>query len=71
MTTTETKPECKRCCPCQYMMGLLVVLFGLTFLLRELGVISNHFASITWPIIVIVAGLKALFGHMCKCCRKE
>jgi phage-related protein len=53
------------------MMGLLVVLFGLTFLLRELGVISNHFASIAWPIIVIVAGLKALFGHMCKCCRKE
>jgi hypothetical protein len=53
------------------MIGLLVVLFGLTFLLRALGVISNHVASIAWPIIVILAGLKTLCRGMCKCCRTE
>jgi hypothetical protein len=50
------------------MIGLLVVAFGLTFLLRTLEVITNHTAGIIWPIIVILAGLKTIFGSMCKCC---
>jgi hypothetical protein len=50
------------------MIGLLVVAFGLTFLLRTLEVITYHTAGIIWPIIVILAGLKTIFGSMCKCC---
>ena len=33
-----------------------------------LEVITNHTAGIIWPIIVILAGLKTIFGSMCKCC---
>ena len=72
MPTTEEKPsDAKCCCPCHYMIGLLVVAFGLTFLLRTLEVITYHTAGIIWPIIVILAGLKTIFGSMCKCCSSK
>lgn len=64
MQSTETKCGC----PCHKMKGLFVVLFGLVFLLRSFGVISDHFASIAWPTIVILGGLKVMFRGMCKCC---
>lgn len=58
--------SCK--CPCHKAIGVLVVAFGLTFLLGALGVLSAHAVSITWPVIVILGGLKATFKGMCKCC---
>ena len=73
-----TTPECctpttegKKCCPCKNMPAVFMILFGLTFLLRALGVISIHAASIAWPVIVIVAGLQFLLRGMCKCCKTE
>jgi hypothetical protein len=53
------------------MIGVLVVAFGLVFLLGALNVLSDRAVSIAWPIIVILAGLKKLFGGSCSCCSKE
>ncbi len=58
----------KCCCPCHKMIGIFVILFGLTFLLKNLGVISDHTAAIAWPVIIILAGLKRMAKSMCKCC---
>ena len=58
-------------CPCHKMIGVLVVAFGLVFLLGALNVLSDRAVSIAWPIIVILAGLKKLFGGSCSCCSKE
>ena len=70
MPTTEEKPSEGKCsCMCHSMIGLFVVAFGLTFLLRTLDVITNHTAAIIWPIIVMLAGLQFMFRRMCKCCR--
>jgi Domain of unknown function (DUF5668) len=73
MTTPEccTPSEGQKCCPCSKLPALFVILFGLTFLLRELGVISSHTAGIAWPVIVIVAGLQYLFRGLCKCCQSD
>ena len=62
--------ESKCGCACHSAMGVLVIAFGLTFLLSAMGVISQDKAGIAWPIIVILAGLKKTFGGMCKCCKK-
>jgi uncharacterized membrane protein len=73
MTTPEccTTSEGKRCCPCRMMPGLFLILFGLTFLLRELCVITPHVAATIWPIIVILAGLQYLLRGLCTCCKTE
>jgi len=57
-------------CPHHKVMPVLVILFGLTFLLKALGVVTYDFAMITWPILVILAGLQkfATKSGMCKCC---
>lgn len=72
-----TTPECctptagKKCCPCKKMPAVFLILFGLTFLLREVGSISAHSAAIAWPVIVILAGIQFLLRDMCKCCQTE
>lgn len=55
-------------CPCHKAMGGLVIAFGLVFLLRALGVLSDHIAGIVWPVIIILAGLNKMTAGMCKCC---
>jgi hypothetical protein len=67
----STPSEGKKCCPCKKFPGLLVILFGLTFLLRATGLITPHCAAITWPIIVIVGGAHFMFRDLCKCCKSE
>jgi len=57
-------------CPCHKMSGLFITLIGLTFLLGAFGVLSEHAVSITWPVLVILAGLKKMTKGMCKCCDK-
>ena len=53
------------------MPAVFLILFGLTFLFRELGVISFHTAAIAWPVIVILAGIQFLLRGLCKCCQTE
>ena len=47
-------------------MPLLVVLFGLTFLLGDWNVFTQSQVSVIWPILVILGGL-AKMKH-CHCC---
>lgn len=55
-------------CPHHTIIPILVILFGLAFLLQALGVVSEYFTGVAWPILVILAGLQKLFGSRCKCC---
>jgi len=44
------------------MFGILVLIIGLFFLLRNLGLITGNLWSLLWPLLVIAIGLKMLFG---------
>lgn len=65
MTTGKT-------CNCTHhkVIPILVILFGLEFLLATVGVFTWNFVDVTWPILVIIAGCVKLFGRTCKCCAK-
>jgi hypothetical protein len=58
-------------CPHHKVIPVLIVLFGLTFLLGALGVISGNTVSIIWPSLIILGGLMKLTKGMCKCCSVE
>lgn len=64
MQTSEGKCGC----PCHKVPGILIALIGLTFLLGALNVLTPHIVEITWPILLILLGLKTMAGGMCKCC---
>ena len=68
---TESSEKCsngKCCCMCHSAKAVLVILFGLTFLLGALGVISSGLVDVVWPVLVILGGLKLLGKSFCKCC---
>lgn len=56
-------------CGCHKVLPILVVLFGLTFLLAAFGVFTASTVAWIWPVLVILAGLKKLTAGMCKCCK--
>jgi len=62
--------NCGRGCGCMHhkVMPLLVVVFGLVFLLGALDLMNMATVNMIWPVIVILAGLKKLAVGMCKCC---
>ena len=64
----DNKTCCNCCCPCHKMKGILIILFGLTFLLGAFEVLSQHWVSIIWPILVMLAGVFSLMKGKCKCC---
>jgi len=53
-------------CPHHKMVPALIVLVGLDFLLGALGVLTMSFVAITWPILVIIAGITKFMR--CGCC---
>lgn len=55
-------------CPHHKAIPVLVILFGLVFLLGNWGILTWSFVGMAWPIIVIVGGLTKLTSKMCKCC---
>lgn len=59
------KTMCK--CPCHKATGFFIILFGATFLLKALNVLSEEMTNIIWPAILILAGGKKLVSG-CKCC---
>jgi hypothetical protein len=72
---TENVPQkscdcCSESCSCIHhlMVPILVVVFGLIFLLGNLDVINSSTVGLLWPIVVMVGGLTAMFGGKCKCC---
>jgi hypothetical protein len=54
-------------CPHHMMPALLVILFGLLFLLKDLGMIGASTVNFLWPILVIALGAMKLTGKKCKC----
>lgn len=62
------KNMCK--CPHHKVVPVLVVLFGVTFLLGAWGTLSWSAVNVIWPILVILAGLIKIGENsgMCKCC---
>jgi len=51
-------------------MPVLVILFGLTFLLGAWGIFDKNSVNTIWPVLVIVAGFMKIGekSGMCKCC---
>jgi len=56
-------------------IGLILVVIGLVFFGKALGLITTDAISIIWPLLVIVLGISMIthhrFGHHCKgkdCC---
>lgn len=47
---------------------ILIVVFGVLFLLGALEVISVRIVSIVWPLLVIAGGLQKMMQGKCKCC---
>ncbi len=60
----------KNCCKCMHhkVPSLLVVLFGLLFLLKAWDMVSMGFVDVAWPVLVILLGLMKLTSGKCKCC---
>ena len=54
-------------CMCHKIIPVLVILFGLDFLLGMLGVLTVSFVSVSWPILVILAGCVKMFKGSCRC----
>ena len=61
-------PESKCCCFYHKAPGLLIALIGLTFLLGAFNVLGHRVVEFTWPILLILLGLKKMCGGVCKCC---
>lgn len=63
--------DAKGACSCSHhkVIPILMVLFGLTFLLGNLNnMISPETVNLIWPVLVIIAGGTKLFHHKCGCC---
>jgi len=63
----DMKNMCK--CPHHKAMPILVILFGLTFLLGAWGTLSQETVNFVWPVLVILAGVVKMTKGMCKCCQ--
>ncbi|MBA7510962.1 hypothetical protein ES705_02952 [subsurface metagenome] len=44
-------------------IGLVLIVLGVLFLLKNLGVITGNFWDVLWPLIIVVAGISMLFGR--------
>ena len=57
-------------CKCGHhkVFPIIVILFGLEFLLAAVGVLTWSFVAVTWPILVIIVGFMKLMR--CNCCAK-
>ena len=62
----ENKMKCA--CPHHKIMPVLVVVFGMVFLLGSWNIFTDSAVSTLWPLIVIVAGFLKMGQGKCKCC---
>lgn len=60
-------------CPCPHhkMLPLLLVAFGLVFFLGNLNILTQAAVTMTWPVIVMAAGLMKMMQSKCKCCSQN
>ena len=57
-------------CACRHhsVIPFLMVLFALVFLLGAFDIVTARTVSITWPILIGVAGLMKMNERRCTCC---
>lgn len=57
-------------CACQHhnVAPFALIGIGLVFLMNAIGVLQDSFAAVTWPILLIIAGLAKVSGRECACC---
>ncbi|HYD93243.1 MAG TPA: hypothetical protein VEB18_02175 [Candidatus Paceibacterota bacterium] len=65
----KVDPTCK--CTHHAIAPVAIVLIGLDFLGHAAGLISDTFLSLSWPALLVIAGLVKLAGHDCRCCAKR
>ncbi len=65
MNHLNTAPGCH--CKHHVVLPILIIFFGILFLLNALGIVSDGSTALTWPIIVIFGGLAKLRAGHCRC----
>ncbi|MDP2598218.1 MAG: hypothetical protein Q8P49_00120 [Candidatus Liptonbacteria bacterium] len=70
MDNPNMNPVQGKTCNCSHhkMTHLLVVIFGLIFLLANANVLTWAFVGWAWPVLVILAGGMKMMEGKCKCC---
>ena len=59
----------KKCaCIHHSMLPMIVIAFGALFLLGQMGVFTEGFVSVGWPILIILGGAMKMMSKTCKCC---
>lgn len=44
-------------------IGLVLIVLGVLFLLKNLGVLAGNFWDVLWPLVIVVVGISMLFGR--------
>ncbi|MDB5237169.1 MAG: hypothetical protein JWL88_271 [Parcubacteria group bacterium] len=68
MNHVNPVPGCR--CMHHKIVPILIILFGLNFLLGTLGYLNITIARFGWPVIIMLIGLVQLFSGSCACCQK-
>lgn len=53
-------------------LGWMLIIFGALFLAGEMQWLGQEIVDVTWPILLIILGIKKLYTkHKCMCARKS
>jgi hypothetical protein len=57
-------------CSCHHhkILPILLVVFGLSFILGDLHILSGAQVNLIWPSLFVIGGLAKMFSHRCGCC---
>lgn len=67
---TGCSPKRAMCCS-KESISFLVIIMGIAFLLRGLGVLTEKFVDVLWPLLLILAGFSHMRkGHCAQCPEK-
>ncbi len=57
-------------CRCAHhaVVPVLAIILGLEFFFAEIGVLTWGFVNVTWPLLIVIAGIAALTNRRCACC---
>lgn len=65
----STEASCGCGCVCHKVNGVFLILIGAAFLLGKFEIITQNVVNTTWPICLILMGLKSSVGRgVCRCC---
>ena len=66
----ESNMEDKKCY-CEMAKPVFLLLIGIDFLLGTLGIFTNEFVQLTWPILLILIAITMMTKRICKCCKVQ